>query len=61
MNLAPQPGHNLLCSIITDDFGNQFQALPGTVCRETHRAACDFWYDGLSDPDYFERVLGESK
>lgn len=63
MNLTPirLPAHNLLCCIVTDDYGNQFQALPSVICREAHRAACDFWYDGLTDPDYFNHAIGGSK
>lgn len=61
MKLAPAPSHNLLCSVITDDYGNQFQALPDAVCRETHRQGCEFWFDGLTDPDYYAYVLGEKK
>lgn len=51
MRLSPIPAHRLLCSIVTDDHGNEMQLLPPLVSWETYQQGSDFWFDGFSDPD----------
>lgn len=45
--------HDLLCGVVTDDYGNRSQLLHGDGAEQSTL----FWFDGFSDPDVFDRHI----
>lgn len=48
--------YDLLCGIVTDEYGNRWQLLHGDGAEQSTL----FWFDGFSDPDIFERHIKET-
>lgn len=54
------PAHNLLCNVVTDDYGMRFQVLPPRYCDASDQSN-RFWLDGFTDPDFFDKHVRETQ
>ncbi|USE78874.1 hypothetical protein NDR89_19755 [Cupriavidus gilardii] len=47
------PDFKLICGVLTDDHGNQIQVTASAVSENASDQLLHFWFDGLSDPDFY--------